>query len=179
MQKPKMMKKTYLLIALIVFSASFTMAQSLKIAYASPNYILASLPESKQIESQLDTYGKQLENQLQTKIKEFEAKYQSYETGRSTMTELIRADKEQELQMLNKSIQDFQQKAQDDLQKKETQLLEPVVDKVNNAIQQVATEKGFTYVFSSDAALGASFILHAPEENDISDLVLAKMGVSK
>lgn len=166
-------------LAFLIVGTGLTYAQNLKIAYASPNYILAKMPESKQIESQLDTYGKQLENQLDAKIKEFETKYQSYESGRATMTELIRADKEQELQMLNKSIQDFQQKAQQDLQKKESELLEPLVDKVNNAIQAVANEKGYTYVFSSDAALGASFILHAPEENDISDMVLEKLGVSK
>lgn len=173
------MKKAYLLLALLIAGFGMVSAQSLKIAYASPNFILASMPESKQIESQLDTYGKQLENQLQGKIQEFEAKYQAYEAGRATMAEVVRADKEQELQMLNKSIQDFQQRAQTDLQNKENELLAPIVDKVNNAIQSVATEKGYTYVFSSDAALGASFILHAPEGDDISDLVLAKLGVSK
>ncbi len=174
------MKKTFLVImTLALFGTQQIFAQTLKIAYASPNYILASMPQSKQVESQLDTYGKQLENQLQTKIKEFETKYQSYEAGKSTMTELIRADKEQELQMLNKSIQDFQQKAQDDLQKKENELLAPLVDKVNNAISQVANEKGYTYIFSSDAALGASFILHAPEQDDVSDLVLQKLGITK
>jgi outer membrane protein len=173
------MKRIYLvLLAFAFIGTQQIFAQNLKIAYASPNYILSKLPESKQIESQLDTYGKQLENQLQTKIKEFETKYQQYEAGKSTMTELIRADKEQELQRLNQSIQEFQQRAQEDLQKKENELLAPVVDKVNNAIQQVASEKGYTYIFSSDAALGASFILHAPEQDDISDQVLAKLGVN-
>ncbi|QNL22138.1 OmpH family outer membrane protein [Hyphobacterium sp. CCMP332] len=174
------MKKIYLiLLTVALFGSQNVFAQNLKIGYASPNYILASMPQSKQIESQLDTYGKQLENQLDNKIKEFEGKYQAYEAGKSTMTELIRADKEQELQMMNKSIQDFQKKAQDDLQKKENELLAPLVDKVNNAINQVAAEKGYTYIFSSDAALGASFILHAPEGDDVSDLVLAKLGVTK
>lgn len=174
------MKRVYLvLLTFALLGSQSLIAQSLKIGYASPNYILASLPESKQIESQLDTYGKQLENQLQTKIKEFESKYQAYEAGKATMTELIRTDKEQELQMLNKSIQDFQQKAQEDLQKKENELLEPIVGKVNNAISAVANEKGYAYIFSSDAALGASFILHAPEGDDLSKDVLAKLGVTK
>ena len=173
------MKRGLILLALISVVAVQGMAQGFKVAYASPNYILANMPESKQIEAQLETYGKQLENQLQSKVAEFEQKYQSYEAGKGTMTELVRADKEQELATLQKSIQEFQQRAQSDLQKKETELLQPVVDKVNNAIRQVATEKGYTYVFSSDAGLGASFILHAPEDNDISNDVLGKLGINK
>lgn len=174
------MRKVLLtIVGVAALGLSNIMAQNLTIAYASPNYILANMPETKTIESDLEAYGKQLENQLQSKVAEFEQKYQSYEAGKGTMTELVRADKEQELQTLQRSIQEFQQRAQGDLQKKETELLQPVVDKVNNAIQQVATEKGYTYVFSSDAGLGASFILHAPEEKDISNEVLAKLGINK
>ncbi len=173
------MKRGLILLALVCIVAAQGMAQGFKIAYASPNYILANMPESKQVEAQLETYGKQLENQLQSKIQEFEQKYQAYEAGKGTMTELVRADKEKELQTLQQSIQEFQQSAQSDLQKKETELLAPLVDKVNNAIKQVAAEKGLTYIFSADAGMGASFILHAPEEDDVSDDVLSKLGINK
>jgi outer membrane protein len=173
------MKRVIIVFALLGMFAVQGVGQGVKLAYASPNYILANMPESKQIEAELETYGKQLENQLQSKIQEFEQKYQSYEAGKTTMTELVRADKEKELQTLQQSIQEFQKNAQSDIQRKETQLLAPVVDKVNNAIKQIAKEKAYTYIFSSDAGMGASFILHAPEGDDISDLVLGKLGITK
>ncbi len=173
------MKRGFFIVMLLCLGAMGAQAQGIKLAFASPNYILANMPESKQIEAELETYGKQLENQLQSKVQEFEQKYQAYEAGKGTMTELVRADKEKELQTLQQSIQEFQQSAQSDIQRKETDLLAPLVDKVNNAIKQVATEKGYTYIFSADAGMGASFILHAPEQDDVSDQVLAKLGIKK
>ena len=98
------MKRGFLIVMLLCLGAISTQAQGIKLAFASPNYILANMPESKQIEAELETYGKQLENQLQSKVQEFEQKYQAYEAGKGTMTELVRADKEKELQTLQQSI---------------------------------------------------------------------------
>lgn len=154
-------------------------AASLKIGYTNVEYILALMPESKQIESDLKAYSSQLETTLQTKVKEFETKGAAYQKAAPTMTEVIRADKEKELMNMRGSIEEFQKNAEQSLQKKQQSLLEPAYKKMQKAIDDVSKENGYTYVFNSDAGYGTNAILlHAPEDGNISDLVLKKMGVT-
>lgn len=159
--------------------ASFAQTAGVKIGYTNVDYVLSLMPESKQIESDLKTYSTQLETQLQSKVKEFESKGESYQKGASTMTEVIRKDKEKELMNLRSSIEEFQRNAEVSLQKKQQSLLEPAYKKMQKAIDDVSKSNGYTYVFNSDAGAGtAAILLHAPEDGNISDLVLKQMGIT-
>ena len=159
-------------------AASSAQAQApLKIGYTDVQYVLAQMPESKQIESELKTYNTQLEAQLKSKYADYQAKGEAYQKGAATMTDVVKADKEKELQTLQQSIQEFQQSAQQSLQQKQQVLLKPALDKLQKNIDLVADENGFTYVFNSDSG-GTPLLLHAPKDGDISDLVLKKMGIT-
>ena len=159
-------------------AATSAQAQApLKIGYTDVQYVLAQMPESKQIESELKTYNTQLEAQLKSKYADYQAKGEAYQKGSATMTDVVKADKEKELQGLQQSIQEFQQSAQQSLQQKQQVLMKPALDKLQKNIDLVATENGFTYVFNSDGG-GSPLLLHAPKEGDISDLVLKKMGIT-
>ncbi len=165
--------KTLVVAFLLISFASFAQSndQNLKIGYTNVEYILLQLPESKQIESELKTHSTQLENQLKNKYAEYESKMQAYEKGAATMDKVVREDKEKELMNLNSSIQEFQRSAQASLQQKEKNLVDPVINKIDKAIKDVAKENGFTYVISNQA------LLAGPEDGDISPLVLKKLGV--
>ena len=159
-------------------AATSAQAQApLKIGYTDVQYVLSQMPESKQIESELKTYNTQLEAQLKSKYAEYQAKGEAYQKGEATMTEVVKADKQKELQSLQQSIQEFQQSAQQSLQQKQQTLLKPALDKLQKNIDVVADENGFTYVFNSDSG-GSPLLLHAPKDGDISDLVLKKMGIT-
>ncbi len=149
---------------------------ALKIGYTSVEYVLAQMPEAKQIESELKTYNGQLEAQLKSKTTELETKYKAYQQGEATMTELVKADKQKELQSLNQSIQEFQRSAEQSLQQKQQALLKPALDKLQKNIDLVADENGYTYVLNSDGA--SPVLLHGPKNGDISDLILKKMGIT-
>ena len=159
-------------------AATSAQAQApLKIGYTDVQYVLAQMPESKQIESELKTYNGQLEAQLKSKYAEYQSKGEAYQKGEGAMTEVVKADKQKELQSLQQSIQEFQQSAQQSLQQKQQTLLKPALDKLQKNIDIVADENGFTYVFNSDSG-GSPLLLHAPKDGDISDLVLKKMGIT-
>ena len=163
----------------ISFVSNAQTAASLKIGYTNVEYILALMPESKRIESELKTHSTQLESQLQNMVKDFEAKGEAYQKGASTMTEVVRAAKEKELMSSRGAIEEFQKNAEVSLQKKQQTLLEPAYKKLQVAIDEVSKENGYTYVFNSDAGYGTNAILlHAPEDGNISDLVLKKMGIT-
>ena len=159
-------------LALLVAGSLAVEAQSLKVGYTNTDYILSKLPEAKQIESELKTHRDQLGAQLKSKQEEFERKYQSFIDGQATMTDVVKNDVQTELQGLQQSIKKFTTDAEKSMQNKQMQLLAPVYEKIDGGIKEVANEKGFSHVFSNGV------LLYATEENDISDLVLANLGVT-
>lgn len=171
--------KTIIAVALFMLAGFVSQAQDagLKIGYTNVDYILSLLPESKQIEADLKAHEKQLTTQLQAKVQEFQTKMEAFQKGAPTMTEIVRADKQEELQTMQTSIEKFQREADSSLQKKQGELLEPVYTKIQGAIDKVATDNGYTYVFSSDAG-GMPILLHASEDHNISDKVLTSLGVT-
>ena len=88
-------------------------------------------------------------------------------------TEVIRSSKEEEIMDLQNRIQEFQTRAQQSLQKKEAEIMEPLIKKAKDAINEVAKANGYTYIFDS----GAGALLYFPEGDDILPLVKVKMGI--
>ena len=173
------MRNKFLMAIAVVFALATGATAQQKIGYTNIDYILVQLPEAKQIETELKATQSQYDNLLQQKSKDFEAKYKDYEANAKTLSDVLRADREKELQNLQSSIQEFQKNSQSSLQKKQDQLLAPVLEKIQKNINDVAKEHGYAYILNSDAGRGtAAILLVAPEDANISDLVLKKMGVT-
>lgn len=149
-----------------------------KIGHADWEYIFSQLPESKQIENELKTHESQLQNQLKAKYTEYQAKVSAFQGMPATTPDAIKKDKETELAQLQESIQKFQQEAQASLQKKQTELMQPVFAKVGKAIEEVAKENGYSYILTPQVLGGGDVILYTDEKNNISTLVLKKMGIT-
>lgn len=151
----------------------------LKLGYTSMDYLLSQVPEAKEIQNQLTIQKTQLENEAKRLEKEFQDKLAAYEKGGAQMSEVIRADREKELQGLQTRFQEFQRNADAQLQNKYQQLVNPVIQKIQKNIDATAKENGYNYVFNLDAGAGTAVILlYAPEDNNITDLVLKKMGIT-
>ena len=175
------MKKT--LFALVTLIASFSsplFAQTpTKIGYTDVDFILGKLPEAKTIQNELEVTRSQFEKTIGDKIKEFQDKLEKYQKTAQSMNEVLRADSEKELQNLQESIQTLRNSSEQSLMQKQQQLLYPVLDKINNAIQAVGKENGYLYIINSDTGQNANPILLyvGSEEYNVTDLVLIKMGV--
>ena len=89
------------------------------------------------------------------------------------MTDLIRKTKEQELTDLRQRIETYQQNAQQKLQEKEKELLQPIIDRAKQAIADVAKENGYTYIFDTNAGT----LLYQQDSDDIMALVKKKLGL--
>lgn len=179
------MKNKFVLALLALLLTGFgAMAQTAatpkptKIGYASVNYILSQMPEYKQIEKQLVEYEKQLTSQLQTQYQEFQQKMEAYNKTGQTLLPEIRQQKETELRELQGKIEQSQRDAQNLIQKKESDLLAPAYDKIQNNIDVVAKENNYSHVLNSEVAGVPTLLFVADETQDISNLVLKKMGVT-
>lgn len=148
-----------------------------KIGHADREYIFSLLPEYKQIETELKTFQGQLEKQLKIKDEELTAKYAVYQALPKNTPDAIRHDKESELAYLQENLQKFQHDAEASMQKKQADLLKPVLEKIANAIAAVAEENGYAYIINPQMPGSGDILLFAGKKNDISNLVLEKLGV--
>jgi outer membrane protein len=167
------MKKILFLLAIVVSLTSLAQNKQ-KFGHINSNDLLMAMPENQQAKDALQQHSKELETQLMTMQAELEQKYNDYLAKKDSLSPLIQQTREGELNDLNMRIQSFQQTAQQDLQTKEAELLQPIIEKARNAIREVSKENSYTYVF--DTSTGA--LVYWPEESDdILPLVKAKLGM--
>lgn len=172
------MKKLIIFSAIALFlvnAGSFAQTTTYKLGHINVQEVLASMPESDSAQAKLQRESKALEDQLQAMQTELNSKYQRYLTSRDSLTELIKQTKEAEIQDLQDRIQKFQTNAQQTLQKRRAELLQPIYERAENAIKEVSKENNFTYVF--DLSVGA-VVYYAENSEDISPLVKKKLGIT-
>lgn len=168
------MNKTYkiTLAGLLLMVGSYVNAQ--KVAHINLDSLISLMPESKTAQQSVQNYAKQLEQQVVVMQTELQTKYTEYQEKSKDMAEIVRVSKEKELNDLNQRIQDFQQQAQMDYQKKTAELSKPVYDKAKVAIDQIAKENGFRYVLDTSTGL----VLYNDPADDIIGLVAKKLGIA-
>jgi len=104
---------------------------------------------------------------------EYQTKLQTYQSKADSMPEAIKQTKEKELYDLQTRIQDFQQTAQESIQKKKEEIYGPILKKAEDAIKLLAKEKSYSYIF--DTSVGA--VVYAQESDDLMPVVKAKLGI--
>ncbi|MCD6366794.1 MAG: OmpH family outer membrane protein [Bacteroidales bacterium] len=171
------MKKIILLLAVTLMTGVFTTGQAQskgKLGHIDSGKLLSLMPEREKAQNDLQNYSKQLEDQLMAMQTELQNKYNDYLAKKDSLSDILLQTREKELQDLQTRIQNFQTSAQQDLQKKEQDLLQPIIEKAKNAIQKVAKEKGYSYVF--DTSIGA--LIYWPEDSDdLLPLVKKELGL--
>lgn len=167
--------KRNLIIAALIFAANTVVAQaqSNKFGHINSAELIQAMPQTKQADSTLKKFGESLDSQLKMMTGEYQNKVQSYQAKMDSMPDAIKSVKQQELQDLGNRIDDFRQNAQESIQKKKEELYGPILKRAEDAIKDVAKEKGFAYVFDTSSG---SF-LYAQESDDITALVKAKLAI--
>lgn len=148
-----------------------TIGVAQKIAHLSLDSLVSGMPETKTAREQAQNYLKDLEKTVMSMEQELQTKYNDYLANEATMSDLVKKTKQEELQSLQKRIEDFKTQAQQDYQAKYQLLINPILDKAKKAIEMVAKENGYKYVL--DASAG--FILYSEQSDDILHLVKKKM----
>jgi outer membrane protein len=165
------MKK--LLIAIIAISASLPTFAQQKFGHIDSAALLELMPEKKRAETELEAFAKEFQSALEAMAKEYESKIADFQANEKSMIETVRNTKMREIADLERRIQEFQQQAQEEIGKKEQEVLTPIIDKARKAIDEVAKAKGYTYVF--DSSLGV--LLYADDSEDVMADVKAKLGL--
>ncbi|MBO5831805.1 MAG: OmpH family outer membrane protein [Alistipes sp.] len=142
----KKILKLTLTVALVMCASSVFAQKFGRVDLAA---IVTSMPEFTAGQQNLETYGRDLQDQLEQIQVEFNTLLGDYEKNVATYSEAVRQLKERELTELQQRYQDFQQLAQQDMQRKETEIMNPIYEKANEAVKKVAAAGGYVAIFST------------------------------
>ncbi len=156
----------------LLTSLGFSQA-TLKLGHIDSNEILTLMPETDSLQNELKNYADYLDQQMNAMAMEYQSKVTDYQDNVATMSDLIRQTKEKEITDLQARIQAFQQSADQDLQAKQAELFNPLIEKVKNAIDEVGRENGYTYILD----VGAGAVIFYEGGDDVLPLVKKKLGI--
>jgi outer membrane protein len=169
------MKRFIAIAVFIVFAASAGYSQNVKFGHINSDELIQAMPEFDSATVKLEKFRQELVNALELMSVELNNKNDAYTKESKNLTDIVKQTKEQEIIDLNRRMQDFQTKAQEDLQNKQVELFQPVYTKVDKAIKDVGKENGFVYVF--DVAKGSLLYFDETKSTNVMPLAKAKLGL--
>lgn len=143
----------------------------MKIGYINTGELLSSLPEAKKADSLLQQFGEVLKKNGEDYQGELESKAKKFNEDSTKMTAVNKEASRKQLQELYSRVVNYNQEAQQQLEAKQQELLNPLQKKTLDIIQQVAKENGYTHVFNREA------LLVVPTTDDLLPLIKRKLNL--
>ncbi len=171
------MKKIICVIAFVALGASNASAQ--KVGYVDSDYILASIPEYKAAQAEIDKVSVDWQKEIELKYTEVDKLYKAYQADAILLTDDMKKKRENEIVNKEKEVKELQKArfgVDGELFKKRQELVKPIQDKVYNAVKSVAERGGIAIMFDK---AGQVAILYANTKYDKSEEVITFMGYNK
>ncbi len=165
-----MIKKILLAVALAL--PMLASAQTFKLGVVDTNAIVAAMPETAAAQTKLDDIQKKYEaeyTQLNTEMKRL---FDEVNNMKEDEPAAIRDRKTREFSDYQQKVQQFEQAAMQDLQKQQQDLMNPIIQKIQGAVESVGKEGGYSAIQEK-----AAFLFFAEPAVDITPMVKAKLGI--
>ncbi|TAE14716.1 MAG: OmpH family outer membrane protein [Bacteroidetes bacterium] len=143
-----------------------------KVGYFDQNYVIPLLPEFKKVQKDVETFREFLKAEMQKEQEKGQKLMAETEQLAKTLPPAQLQMRQEELQKIDAKLQEMQQTASNKVQEKYTKAMEPIIKNVQTKVDEIAKEKGYTYIFRLESSL------HEPKDANISDAVLQKFGVT-
>jgi outer membrane protein len=169
------MKKLFLLAACSFFLVAFSHAQ--KYAIIDTKYILDKMPEYKTAQTQLDNIAKTWQKEVDDMQAELDKMYKNYDAEQVMLSDDLKKKREDQLFMKEKAVRDLQRQRfgfEGDLFKKRQELIQPIQNKVYNAVQKLAVQRGYDFILDKSEGITVIF---ADPKLEKSDDVLRELGM--
>jgi outer membrane protein len=168
------MKKflTLLFISAGIFGFSTT-TNAQKIGYISADEIIQLMPEAATVQNQLDQYQQSLYQNAQEKQNTLNEAIQKFLKDSATLTPSMKEVRRNDLQKQQQELAGESQRIQDLFAQKRQELSAPIQKKLQDAIEAVAKENGYTYIMPKEA------LIVMPPTGDIGPLVIKKLGLKE
>ncbi len=144
-----------------------------KIGYISADEIIQLMPEAAKVQTQLDEFQKSLYQNADDQKTALNNAVQVFYKDSATMSPSLKEVKRTDLQKQVQDLSGMDQKIQSQFEQKRQELSVPIQKKLQTAIEEVAKENGYTYVFPREA------LIYMPPTSDIGPLVIKKLGLKQ
>ena len=165
------------LLMLVLFLAPLTISAQ-KFAHFDLEATASQLPAYKQAMTELQTLGQQYQKNLDDMQKELQAKYDKYSKEVNEKTpQNIKDRYAQELQQMSDKLEQARQDNAKAVQEAQQQKMQPITQKVLDAVQAVAKEGNYVYIMDVATARANSVFINTAVSEDVTAKVKAKLGI--
>lgn len=147
-----------------------------KLGYINSQELIEAMPERVTALENYETFAKELQNQLEAMGTEYSTKFQEYQSTAATLSASMQELKTRELSELRDRIEQFQYNAQQEAEAKYMELLSPVIDKAQAAIDKVGKANGFAMIF--DISTGGTPYIDDTMVTNILSIVKTELGIA-
>lgn len=163
----------YLFLLVFVSVSGFVFAQKApKFGHINTSDLIQSMPDRDSAQKKLEVFAKDLDANMESMQVELNRKYEAYLKERDNLAALVRQTREGELQDFQQRIQAYQESAQQEIQRKQSELMQPIIAKAKKAIEDYGKENGFTMIFETSALQ-----YMATDVPDVTPMVKSKLGI--
>lgn len=169
------MKKT-LLVCLLATASLVSFGQ--RFAYVNTDYILGNIPAFEAAQKEIDKISEEWSAEITKKQKEIEDLYRKFQNEQYLLTEEVKKQRIQEIENKEKALKEYQKSKfgfEGELFQKRQSLVKPIQDDVYAAVEKLAKERGYDFIFDK---ANSTTVLFADPKNDRSDDVLRSMGIT-
>ncbi len=170
------MRRPWWCLVLVVSFCWTAAGADLKLGYIDSESLRENLPDFKTAQIQLERLHQQYESEVTERKNKLEKLEEDFHKQELLISEVRRAELKAQLDEQKKQLQDFTQKtfgADGELMKKNVELSGPIFEKINAAIQALAKDDGYDFIF--DVAAASSAIVFADERYDLTEKLLNRM----
>jgi len=171
----KITLKLVLAIAAVALCSTIS-AQNFKLAHINMEELIVSMPEYDSAMVKMQKIQNELETEVENLQVEYRRKLDDYLKNEANLTDIVKQSRQTELQNLGQRIQTFTESAQQTLEMENGKLMQPIWEKANKAVENVAKEQEVTYVFSSNPQI---LIYKAIGTLDLLPAVKNHLGIKK
>src|SRR5438105_13191781 len=168
------MKKIFFIICILSIAV---VSNAQRYAIIDNKYIQDKMPEYKTAQKQLDDIAAGWQKDIETMQQELDRMYKDYDAEQVMLSDELKKKREDQLFNKEKAVRDLQRKHfgfEGDLFKKRQELIKPVRDKVYNAVQRIAAQRGYDFILDKSEGITVIF---ADPKLDKSDDVLRELGI--
>lgn len=166
-----MLKKIIVLVLCVAPIMAF--AQN-KFGHINTQEVYNAMPEKATIEKTLQDLASNYENEINKMREEYSKRVKEFVDKKDSLPQSILQARQSEIVEMEQRISTLNQTAQADMQKKQQELIQPIIDKIRKAISDVGLENSFLYIFDLQSQ---AILYHSDQSVDVLPLVKKKLNI--
>jgi outer membrane protein len=167
-----------ILVAGIVLIGSASAQQ--KIGFVNSSKIFQEIPEAKEAQKRLESIAKPIQDEIEKREKAIQDKLDEYKKKESLMNDDAKKKEQQAIYDLDQKLREYKQEklgAEGELAKQQDKILSPIKDKILKAIEKIAKEMKYSFVF--DQTENVRVMLYGESSADLTYKVIDRLKTGK